>query len=70
MPPQEHSWPFASFSLSGGGDSSPSFAGGALSQGGNLHMLRYGDVPLFWVLFWGCFQIFGYLFGLFPDFWV
>ena len=33
-------------------------------------MSRYGDVPLFWVLFWGCSQIFGYLFGLFPDFWV
>ena len=38
--------------------------------GGNLHMSRYGDVPLFWVLFGGCSQIFGYLFGLFPDFWV
>ena len=33
-------------------------------------MSRYGDVPLFWVLFWGCSRIFGYLFGLFPDFWV
>ena len=33
-------------------------------------MLRYGDVPLFWVLFGGCSRIFGYLFGLFPDFWV
>ena len=28
--------------------------------GGNLHMSRYGDVPLFWVLFR----------GLLPDFWV
>ena len=27
----------------------------------------YGDVPLFWVPFLGCFRIFGYLF---PDFWV
>ena len=33
-------------------------------------MSRYGDVPLFWVLFWGCSRIFEYLFGLFPDFWV
>ena len=33
-------------------------------------MSLYGDVPLFWVLFWGCSQMFGYLFGLFPDFWV
>ena len=32
-------------------------------------MSRYGDVPLFWVLFWGCFRSFGYLLGLFPDFW-
>ena len=39
-------------------------------RGGKLHMSRYGDVPLFWVLFWGCSRIFGYLFGLFPDFWV
>ena len=31
-------------------------------------MSQYGDVPLFWVLFWGCSRIFGYLFGLFPDF--
>ena len=38
--------------------------------GGNLHMSWYGDVPLFWILFWGCSWIFGYLFGLFPDFWV
>ena len=38
--------------------------------GGNLHMSRYGYVPLFWVLFWGCSRIFGYVFGLFPDFWV
>ena len=38
--------------------------------GGNLHMSLYRDVPLFWVLFWGCSRIFGYLFGLFPDFWV
>ena len=30
----------------------------------------YGDVPLFWVPFLGCFRIFGYLFQLFPDFWV
>ena len=29
-------------------------------EGGNLHMSGYGDVPLFWVLFW----------GLLPDFWV
>ena len=27
-------------------------------------------VPLFWVLFRGCSQRFGYLFGLFSDFWV
>ena len=33
-------------------------------------MSRYGDVSLFWVLFWGSSRIFGYLFGLFPDFWV
>ena len=26
--------------------------------GGDLHMSRYGDVPLFWVLFWA-----------FSDFW-
>ena len=38
--------------------------------GRDLHMSRYGDVPLFWVLFWGCSWITGYLFGLFPDFWV
>ena len=44
--------------------------GTGLGGGGNLHMLRYGDVPLFWVRFWGCSQIFGYLFELFPDFWV
>ena len=30
----------------------------------------YGDVPLFWVPFLGCLRIFGYLFRLFPDFWV
>ena len=30
----------------------------------------YGDVPFFWVPFLGCFWIFGYLFRLFPDFWV
>ena len=45
---------------------------------GNLHMSRYWDVPLFWVLFGGapgflgtflgCSRIFGYLFGLFLDF--
>ena len=29
-----------------------------------------GNVPLFWVLFWGCSRIFGYLFRLFQDFWV
>ena len=29
-----------------------------------------GVLPLFWVLFWGCSWIFGYLFALFPDFWV
>ena len=33
-------------------------------------MSQYGDVPLFWVLFWGCSRIFEYLFGLFQDFWV
>ena len=27
-------------------------------------------MPLFWAVFWGCSRIFGYLFGLFPDFWV
>ena len=43
----------------------------------NLHMSRYGDVPLFWVLFCGCSRIFGYhllvKFDFFrnnPDFWV
>ena len=39
-------------------------------EGGNLHMSRNRDVPLFWVHFGGCSRIFGYLFGLFPDFWV
>ena len=34
--------------------------GGGGGRGGNLHMSRYGDVPLFWVLFW----------GLLPDFWL
>ena len=30
----------------------------------------YGDVPLFGYFLGGCSRIFGYLFGLFPDFWV
>ena len=29
----------------------------------NLHMSRYRDVPLFWVLFLGLLRIFGYLLG-------
>ena len=56
---QVNSHSFEMFNSRGGG-------GG----GGNLHMSQYWDVPLFWVLFWGCSWIFGYLFGLFPDFWV
>ena len=36
--------------------------------GGNLHMSRYGDVPLFWVLFGGFPPDFWVPFGLFPDF--
>ena len=49
--------------------------------GGNLHMLGYGNVPLFWVLFGGLLPDFwvpfwaipGFLdiiLWLFPDFWV
>ena len=30
----------------------------------------YGDVPLFWVPFLGCFRTFWAPFRLFPDFWV
>ena len=31
--------------------------------GDNLHISRCRDVPLVWVLFWGCSLIFGYLLG-------
>ena len=41
-----------------------SFGGGGE---GDLHISRYGDVPLF-EYFLGCSRIFGYLSGLFQEF--
>ena len=46
------------------------FAKSARGRGGNLHMSWYGDVPLFWVLFWAIPGFLGIIFWLFPDFWV
>ena len=43
-------------------------SGGGGGGEGNLHMIRGCAIIL--GTFWGCSQIFGYLFGLFPDFWV